>query len=122
MYEDNDRIDPLAGPGAEHLDEDTRRVLASSRTSGPKKTAKAKSDQRRTKATYDLPADLQTAIAAVAKAENCSRSALVAWVMGRFIGDYRNEHHDLRRELRRARQPIHALRWKYTLKLPDDDW
>ncbi len=116
------RIDPLAGPGVEEMDEDTRRVLASSRTSGPKKTVKIKSDRRRAKATYDLPAALQEAITAIAESESCSRSAVAAWALGRFVADYRHGEEAMRAEMQADRRAINALRWRYTLVLHADEW
>ena len=74
---------------------------------------KAKADARRTKATFDLPAELITALSETAEGESVSASNLVAELLIRAVNDYRAG----RLVLDNDKQLARSLKWDWKIEL-----
>jgi len=83
----------------------------------PTQRRKAKADAKRTKATYDLPAELIAMLGAVAEQQGISKSDLVAELLIRAVNDYHAGRLVLDNEKRFAR----SLRWDWKLELSELD-
>jgi len=78
---------------------------------------KAKADAERTKATFDLPAELITALSETAEAESVSTSNLVAELLIRAVNDYRKG----RLVLDNDKQSARSLKWDWKIELSELD-
>jgi hypothetical protein len=116
-----DRSRPTGALGRVALDpivqqELTRQEHASKlRSMTPAQRRKAEADAQRTKATYDLPAELIAAITKIAKTQNISKSDLVTEFLIRAVNDYRSGT----LVLDNSKEPSNTLRWSWKLKLTD---
>lgn len=95
------------------LEAAAERKRKQSRTSSQKK--KHKQDKARSKATFDLPAELIAAIAAIAAAEGVSKSDLVA----EFLTRAANAHQKGAIDLTGQKQPARSVRWDWKLLLTE---
>jgi hypothetical protein len=79
----------------------------------PAQRRKAKADAQRSKATYDLPEEIITAIREIAKQEDISQSDLVAELLVRAVNIYRAGELVLDKQ----KQPARSLKWLYKLDI-----
>ncbi len=82
-------------------------------------TAKQRWDSRRQKATYDLAADIQDAVKAVARKEDTSASQVVEMLLAYALVAYARGEEALRGAFWGGKTPARTPRFSWNLELPE---
>ncbi len=82
-------------------------------------TAKQRWDRKRQKATYDLPADIQAAVKAIARKEDTSASQVVEVFLAYALVAYASREGGLQEVIWEAKAPARTPRFSWNLELPE---
>lgn len=82
-------------------------------------TAKQRWDRKRQKATYDLPADIQAAVKAIARKEDTSASQVVEVFLAYALVAYASREGGLQEVIWEAKTPARTPRFSWNLELPE---
>ena len=105
--------------GGLRIDPEVREWLREAARNPAAMTAKQRWDSRRQRASYDLPAEIQEAVRAVARQEDTSASQVVEMLLAYALVAYARGEEALRGAFWGGKTPARTPRFSWNLELPE---